>query len=63
MAVLPDHPTPVETGAHASDPVPVAVMGVGIAPDDVEKYDEEAVTTGSLGLLEGDRFLRLALGG
>ncbi len=62
VAVLPDHPTPVETGAHASDPVPVAVMGVGIAPDGVDRYDEDAVIRGSLGLLEGDRFLRMALG-
>jgi len=31
VAVLPDHPTPVETGAHASGPVSVAVMGAGIA--------------------------------
>jgi 2,3-bisphosphoglycerate-independent phosphoglycerate mutase len=37
VAVLPDHPTPVETGAHASDPVPLAVMGAGITPDAVER--------------------------
>lgn len=62
VAVLPDHPTPVETGAHASDPVPVAVMGMGIEADAVERYDEEAVRAGSLGLLEGDRCLRIVLG-
>jgi 2,3-bisphosphoglycerate-independent phosphoglycerate mutase len=28
----------------------------------VERYDEEAVRFGSLGLLEGDRFLRMVLG-
>ena len=38
-------------------------MGAGIAADDVERYDEDAVTHGSLGLLEGDRFLRMVLGG
>ena len=53
----------METGAHASDPVPVAVKGMGIVLDTVERYDEEAVTHGSLGLLEGDRFFRMALGG
>jgi 2,3-bisphosphoglycerate-independent phosphoglycerate mutase len=52
----------VETGAHASDPVPFAVMGAGIEADLVERYDEEAVTKGAFGLLEGDAFFRLALG-
>lgn len=62
VAVLPDHPTPVETGAHASDPVPVAVWGPLVEADAVEQYDEEAVTSGTLGLLEGDRLLRMVLG-
>jgi len=62
VSVLPDHPTPVETGAHASDPVPVAIWTPGVEADGVDRYDEEAVKGGSLGLLEGDRFFRMALG-
>jgi 2,3-bisphosphoglycerate-independent phosphoglycerate mutase len=62
VAVLPDHPTPVETGAHASDPVPVAIWTPGATPDDVVTYDEDAVTRGSLGTLAGDRFIRQVLG-
>ncbi|MBD3220858.1 cofactor-independent phosphoglycerate mutase [bacterium] len=62
VAVLPDHPTPVETGAHASDPVPVAIWRPGEAPDAVEVYDEDAVTGGALGLLRGDQFIRRVLG-
>ncbi|MDD5308116.1 MAG: cofactor-independent phosphoglycerate mutase [Deltaproteobacteria bacterium] len=62
VAVLPDHPTPVETGNHGNDPVPVAVKTPGVAPDDVQTYDEEQAARGSLGLLEGDAFIRLALG-
>lgn len=62
VAVLPDHPTPVETGAHASDPVPVAIWTPGVEADGVERYDEEAVKGGGLGLLEGDRFFRMVLG-
>lgn len=62
VAVLPDHPTPVETGAHASDPVPVAIWTTGVEPDSVQGYDEEQVKAGSLGLLEGDQFIRRALG-
>ncbi|MHC5037229.1 MAG: cofactor-independent phosphoglycerate mutase [Planctomycetota bacterium] len=62
IALLPDHPTPVETGSHSDEPVPVAVTGPGIEPDAVQAYDEDGAAKGSLGLLEGDRFIRLVLG-
>lgn len=62
VAVLPDHPTPVETGAHANDPVPVAIWRPGDKADSVQGYDEEQVKAGSLGLLHGDAFIRRALG-
>jgi 2,3-bisphosphoglycerate-independent phosphoglycerate mutase len=62
VAVLPDHPTPVETGAHASDPVPVAIWRPGEAADAVRGYDEEQVKAGALGLLRGDGFIRRVLG-
>jgi 2,3-bisphosphoglycerate-independent phosphoglycerate mutase len=62
VAVLPDHPTPVETGAHATDPVPVAIMRPGWTPDEVQGYDEQQVIPGALGLLEGDRFIKTVLG-
>ena len=61
MAILPDHPTPVETGCHASDPVPVAIWRPGAEADNVQRYDEEQVKSGSLGLLEGDQFIRKVL--
>ncbi len=62
IAVLPDHPTPVETGSHATDPVPVAIRTPGIAPDGVQTYDESAAAKGSLGLMEGDRFIKEVIG-
>ena len=62
VSVLPDHPTPVETGAHAGDPVPVAVWDPRSGPDDVATFDEAQAARGSLGTLRGDRFIRLALG-
>jgi len=62
VSVLPDHPTPVETGVHASDPVPVAIRTPGLAPDEVQRYDETEVAAGALGRLAGDAFIRLALG-
>jgi 2,3-bisphosphoglycerate-independent phosphoglycerate mutase len=62
IAVLPDHPTPVETGAHDNDPVPVAIWRKGEKADSVQGYDEEQVKKGSLGLLRGDAFIRRVLG-
>jgi 2,3-bisphosphoglycerate-independent phosphoglycerate mutase len=61
VAILPDHPTPVETGQHGRDPVPVAIRRPGTEPDAVQGYDEQQVRRGALGLLEGDAFIRLAL--
>jgi 2,3-bisphosphoglycerate-independent phosphoglycerate mutase len=62
VAVLSDHPTPVETGAHATDPVPVAIRTPGVAPDDVQIYDELSARNGSIGLLKGDEFIKKVLG-
>jgi len=62
VSVLPDHPTPVETGVHASDPVPVAIRTPGLAADAVMRYDETDAANGSLGRMSGDTFIRRALG-
>jgi 2,3-bisphosphoglycerate-independent phosphoglycerate mutase len=62
VAILPDHPTPVETGVHARDPVPVAVMRPGEAPDNTERYDEDQAKLGNLPMMRGDDFIKLALG-
>jgi 2,3-bisphosphoglycerate-independent phosphoglycerate mutase len=62
VALLPDHPTPVATGSHANDPVPVAIAGAGIEPDDTRTFDEASAAKGSLGMLEGDAFVKWVLG-
>jgi 2,3-bisphosphoglycerate-independent phosphoglycerate mutase len=62
VAVLPDHLTPVAKGNHVHGPVPVAIAGPGIGPDRVERYDEDAVRAGELGVLRGSRFIELLLG-
>ena len=59
IAVLPDHPTPVATGQHGRDPVPVAILRPGEAPDGTERYDEAAAARGSLGLMTGSQFMQL----
>jgi len=58
IAVLPDHPTPVATGQHGRDPVPVAILRPGETPDSTERYDEEQATRGSSGMMTGTQFMR-----
>ena len=45
---LPDHPTPVATKTHNSDPVPFAMFGEGVLPDGNRTYDEGLLKTASL---------------
>ncbi len=58
VAVLPDHPTPVELGKHVDDPVPFAIYDRQQKPDNVQAFDELSCAKGSYGLLEGDAFIR-----
>ncbi|MBN1311357.1 MAG: cofactor-independent phosphoglycerate mutase [Anaerolineae bacterium] len=62
MAVLPDHPTPVSTGVHVRDPVPVAIMRPGDTPDDATCFDEEQARDGSIPFMRRDDFIKLVLG-
>jgi len=57
VAVLPDHPTPVELRIHVSEPVPFVIWYHGIVPDSVEHYDEESCVNGSYGLLRLNEFM------
>jgi 2,3-bisphosphoglycerate-independent phosphoglycerate mutase len=61
VAVLPDHPTPVTLGAHVRDPVPVAVWDPRVPPDGVDRFDEESVKAGILGMMEGSAFIETVL--
>lgn len=58
VALLPDHPTPVESRIHASDPVPVVLWGSGVRADPVREYNEESVKSGRLGLMQQKDFFR-----
>ncbi len=62
VAVLPDHPTPIAHGKHTRDPVPVAVWSPRFEPDQVDRFDEESVKGGALGMLEGSQFIETVLG-
>ncbi|MEG3639956.1 cofactor-independent phosphoglycerate mutase [Magnetococcus sp. PR-3] len=45
---LPDHPTPVDTKTHNMNPVPFAMCGTGIKPDENRAYDENLLEKGSV---------------
>lgn len=57
IAILPDHPTPVELRVHVAEPVPFIIWHPGITPDGVETYDEVSCVSGSYGLLRLEEFM------
>ncbi len=57
MAVLPDHPTPVEVRTHVKEPVPFLIWHRGIEPDGVQRYDEVSCVGGAYGLLRLNEFM------
>ena len=57
IAILPDHPTPVEVRTHLSEPVPFIFWHPGIAPDEVTHYDEVSCAAGAYGLLRLQQFM------
>lgn len=58
IAVLPDHPTPVEKRIHVNEPVPFVIWHNGITADSVQNYDEESCINGSFGLLDASEFMK-----
>ncbi len=57
VAVLPDHPTPVELRIHVNEPVPFIIWHRDIQPDAVQQYDEVSCVSGSYGLLRLAEFM------
>ena len=62
IAILPDHPTPVEHRTHTKEPVPFLIYAPGIEPDDVETFDEESCRKGACGHLKKDEFIKMFMG-
>lgn len=58
IAVLPDHPTPVELRIHVNEPVPFIIYHKGMEPDDVQRYDEVSCVGGAYGLLRLNQFMQ-----
>ena len=61
VAVLPDHPTPIEKGTHTRDPVPFMIAAPDLVPDEVKIYDEFSAAQGGFGLVENNYLLPLLL--
>lgn len=57
IAILPDHPTPVEMRIHVDEPVPFLIWHPGIEADAVEHYDEVSCVSGSYGMLKLNEFM------
>ena len=57
IAVLPDHPTPVEIRTHVKEPVPFLIWHRGIEPDSVQTYDEVSCVEGAYGMLHLNEFM------
>ena len=57
IALLPDHPTPVERRIHVKEPVPFSIWHRGIQPDEVKTYDEVSCVNGEYGLLSLNQFM------
>ncbi len=61
VAVLPDHPTPVEMRIHVNEPVPFIIWHKGINPDEVQQYDEVSCVNGAYGLLRLQEFMKVLM--
>ena len=59
IALLPDHPTPVETRTHVKEPVPFVIYHPGIEADGVKEFDEVSCVSGAYGLLQKDEFMKV----
>lgn len=57
IAILPDHPTPVEMRIHVDEPVPFLIWHLGIEADAVEHYDEVSCVSGIYGMLKLNEFM------
>lgn len=58
IAILPDHPTPVEIRTHVKEPVPFIIYYKGIKPDEVQQYDEVSCVRGEYGLVVLTDFMK-----
>ncbi len=61
IALLSDHLTPIKLRTHIAEVVPFLIYDPEKEGDEVTRFDEFSCAKGSLGLLEGDAFIKLFL--
>ncbi|MGF7119047.1 cofactor-independent phosphoglycerate mutase [Methanobacterium oryzae] len=57
ISILPDHATPIKVKTHTTDPIPYAMCSTKGVKDDVSQYNEFSAKRGSLGTIEGYKFM------
>jgi 2,3-bisphosphoglycerate-independent phosphoglycerate mutase len=57
IAVLPDHPTPCKLRTHTAEPVPFVIWYRGIAPDEVNAFNEVDACNGVYGVMKENEFI------
>jgi len=62
VLLLPDHATPISIKTHSRDPVPFAMVGEGIAPDSVNRFDEAEAKRGGFGLTDATSLMGMLRG-
>ena len=62
IAITGDHSTPIATGEHSCDPVPIIFWSNFIRPDDVTKFSESDAAKGALHTIRGIDVMPILLG-
>jgi len=63
MLIMPDHPTPIRTKTHSSEPVPFILYGSGVEPNEVEGYSEKMAKRSGIFIEQGHKLIELLLKG
>ena len=59
ILLLPDHATPISIRTHSRDPVPFVIMGRGIEPDGLDRFDEQSAEQGGYGRVDATALVRM----
>ena len=62
VSILPDHATPISLKTHTTDAIPYAMCSTTGVKDNVSQYNEFSAKMGSLGIIEGYKFMGKFLG-
>lgn len=58
ISILPDHATPIKVKTHTMDPIPYAMCSTNGIKDNISQYNEFSAKMGSLGTVEGYKFMK-----